>query len=473
MRGSAGRSAAVGIGPVVVAVNRRAFLRWVGVGGAGGLAGCGGGPDPTPTPSATAPPTRTDTATATALPERLADEWSGFQHDGAHSGYNPATAVPPAAPAVRWQFELPQLPAQPVVADGTVFLAADMVYALDADSGRLQWTVEPRLPATPTWLNTPTLAGERLLVPAMGGDGRNYLYAIDAGRGQVLWRYEDGTHSLPSPFGAVATDSTLVHYGVNLVGLDPATGVEQWGAPNLLQESIETRAWPPAHRDGTLYLPTTATSGPTSASDDWDGGVTALDAASGEVAWASRGASNPDGIVLDDVRAGPVLAGDTVIAGEAAGTWFGLDAASGEERWRFVQEYRGERRPVTPGIAPAVAGGVAYLPITDATMDFSGAPGKLRAFDVATGDVRWERDVGPTLGRPAVAGDYVLLARRPTELEFDKDVDEASRLVALRRSDGSTAWKVPLAGTHAFGSGLAVADGRIYVGAGDGLYCYE
>lgn len=168
----------------------------------------------------------------------------------------------------------------------------------------------------------------------------------------------------------------------------------------------------PALRDGKLY-----TAGV-------DGGVSAIDAASGRVLW------NRD--VKLKLAGGPGVGDGLLVVGSMDGELIALDAASGTERWtaRVTSEVVS---------APAVDGGLVVVRSND---------GRVYAFDANDGKQRWVNDRGtvPLLSlrgsaSPRVAGDLVLNAT------------DAGKVLALRASDGAPAWE----------QSLSTAEGRTEV----------
>jgi outer membrane protein assembly factor BamB len=94
-----------------------------------------------------------------------------------------------------------------------------------------------------------------------------------------------------------------------------------------------------------------------------------------------------------------------VFVGSNDNNVYGLDAATGEERWRYET---GDS--VTS--SPAVAEGVVFIGSFD---------GYVYGLDSATGGERWRYQAGPILSSPSVVGNVVyfgsadgrLLARQP------------------------------------------------------------
>jgi outer membrane protein assembly factor BamB len=171
---------------------------------------------------------------------------------------------------------------------------------------------------------------------------------------------------------------------------------------------------------------------------DRTGGVTALDAARGEVLWRARLKS----------AARPLAArggGDVVAVADEEGSVVGLDGASGKERWRV-------RAPGGLAAAPVFAemDGSIVVPCRDSM---------LLIVDAATGA---EKARVPTQARPtappAISGGGFVVA-----IEGD-EVHSISR-------EGKIAWRARMPGAIA-GAPL-VADGAAFVGAGSSLVALD
>ena len=175
-----------------------------------------------------------------------------------------------------------------------------------------------------------------------------------------------------------------------------------------------------------------------------DGGVRAVDGATGELLWYSQplgigegeeDASNvaaTSGAVYFSMYANAVYGGDNALVS--------LDARTGRLRWKVAG---------TTG-SPAVAGGRVFV----GTM-----AGQLQARSAATGALLWTRAGGSLLGAPAVTGGVVYSLG--TE-------NGASRLFARRADTGALVWKQPLPG-QLTGAWLAVAGGRVLAATSAGI----
>lgn len=127
-----------------------------------------------------------------------------------------------------------------------------------------------------------------------------------------------------------------------------------------------------------------------------DGEVLRLDAGSGEIVWEAA--------VSGEVLAAPQGNGRVVIVQSYDGRLYGFDHKTGERLWRFdsnvpVLTIRGTSTPI-------LANGVAYAGF---------ANGRVFAFDVSDGSIRWEARVAIPEGR--------------SEIERIVDVDGAMAIV--------------------------------------------
>jgi outer membrane protein assembly factor BamB len=141
----------------------------------------------------------------------------------------------------------------------------------------------------------------------------------------------------------------------------------------------------------------------------------------------------------------PVVAGGTLYVvgsvaadpdaddGTSALFLFAVDAATGQERWRF-RTGSGTRS------APAVVDGVVYV----------GGDSMLSALDASTGQERWRAAIQGTAGSPAATDGVVYVATL------------ADHLYAIDAATGRWHWRKEIGGLH---GDPAVADGGVYVAA--------
>lgn len=309
--------------------------------------------------------------------------------------------------------------ATPVVSDGLVLVGSDdgALHALDARDGTERWRVETNgaLASSPAVLQG--------LVVFASGDG--LVRAVRQTTGEEIWRFA--------------------------IGPGRGAGPERDAGPGARQPFVAA--------------PVAAGSRIVAAGED--GALTALDPASGSVAWRfDTGAP---------IRSSPAFDRDTVLVGNAGGRIEAIDAASGSERWRFEAGSWALSSPVATGRAVLVAA----------------ADGRAFALDRVTGRLLWTRAAAapsllsaPGLGRDLAffgGDDANFEAHRmdggDTAWRFAGAVDPSSATVtgglvlfgtgsgtlfALDAASGREAWR--FASTEPIRAAPAVASGRVYFG---------
>jgi len=187
--------------------------------------------------------------------------------------------------------------------------------------------------------------------------------------------------------------------------------------------------------------------------------VTALDLATGAVAWQARydapyrvnPAARSHG---PGPKSTPVVADGRLFTLGISGVLSAFDAADGRLVWRkrFDDEY--------PGTAPIY--GTAMSPVVDRGLliahvgtDRSGA---LTAFDVATGEVRWRWDGdGPGYASPIV-------------VEIDRTrqvITQSSRaVVGVAAGSGALLWRIPFTTAYAQNIVTPIVEGDVLIYAG-------
>jgi eukaryotic-like serine/threonine-protein kinase len=316
--------------------------------------------------------------------------------------------------------------------------------------------------------SSPAVVAGRVYV----GTAEGSVFCLNAADGEVIWE---------TPTDGCVVSSPAVHDGFVYVGsvdrclyaLAAATGEKLW----------RVRTWRPVVAsplilDGRVYI------------GSMDGSFKCVEAATGELIWEEEG--------------GPVsgsAAGDegVVFYGDEAGNIRARQANTGKEIWSAT---------VTGSIirAPLVAADLVIFGVMSPTALRAPKINYIIAFDRTTGKQRWALEGQSSLLHTAVAdADSIYYATV-------SGYTSTTKLFAARLSDGKEKWKVnlagvadcspALAGNHLlFGnhdcnfhivntanghevqsipigaklySSPAVADGRIYFGAGDGkLYCLK
>ena len=306
---------------------------------------------------------------AIALPPAQANaEWT-------HRGGNARHAAPhgalSAAPARVWSANIGQastrrnrISAAPVVADGRA-------YTLDAEMG-LHATA---LSGAPLWGADLTPAGDRPSDVSGGGiaavAGRVYvatgygeLIAVEGATGRVIWRQQLGA----AVAGAPAVDGNTVY----VVGrdsaawaVDTADGKVRWQINGAVGKPGMVGSAAPAITDRLVILPMPS------------GEIRAVLKGAGVEVWQAAVAGTRLGrayALVSDVTGDPVVVGDTIYAGNAAGRTEAV-SGSGETLWSATE---GALGPVLP------VGGSVFL-VNDQA--------ELVRLDAATGAVIWRAEM--------------------------------------------------------------------------------
>lgn len=355
----------------------------------------------------------------------LAGPWKMWGFDASN---NPGTTEwngSSDTPRERWTFDL-ESGVSPAFADGTFYTADEgAYYALDARSGEVRWEAshESQRYFTPV-VDDGTLyvvdGGRLTAVDAESGEERwgtevpevwwytyrdgtayivtyedfawNELLAVDVDSRETVWRVPTRSEDDVRITGmAVGADGTLYTTDIdrNVTAFAGESGEELW---NYRYESVMGDvAQGVSVADGTAYVTyTTDVDG----SVTYQGRVTALDGASGEVEWTSDDANNSS--VPPTVVDGTVY----VRRENTAKPVTALDAADGTELsgWPANVGYGyGRYRPV-------VTGDTVYVWQDDSD---GGAP-TLYAVDADTAETRWTHEASVSgITRPVAVGDVL------------------------------------------------------------------
>ena len=371
---------------------------------------------------------------AVPAPAASADHWLQFQHDAAHSGFNP----------------------------GETRLTTRNVSALS-----LLWASQPFGQAINS---TPIPARDRVLAATWEGP----VVAVDRHTGSPIWTADvplPTTRSTPVVSGTLAIVSAgRWELGGIVIAYDVLTGRQVWSTP--LRDPVGPAC--PALFRGKIYLGAGRT-------------LYALSASTGKILW-----SNPVSADVDNGITGPPAVsceGTLVIAADGTGHLFAVRRSTGRRVWR---------RTLGGGIwlgGPSIAGRTGYIPNGDVSSEGGGV--SLYAFRVATGRILWKQDCGddvhvtPTVGRGVVyvgaingtmhaidarSGAVRWVAEVPGEVWSSPAlanhvlyVGTESALLALDARNGHEYWRTSVADLgYANMSSPAVTRGRVYIGSGGG-----
>lgn len=209
--------------------------------------------------------------------------------------------------------------------------------------------------------------------------------------------------------GGLAFDSGRIFAhsgGMFLVALDAETGEELWRARTLTPFHAA-----PTVADGRVFVSTD------------DNELLALDATNGEVMWTHRSIAETARLLTAPSAA---VLGEVVIAPYSSGEVAALRAQNGTVLWSDSLTRAGGLTPLSTindiAASPVVMADTVYA------MSHSGV---MAAFDLNSGERRWEQPAGG-LHAPAVAGNHLFL------------VTVNAELVAINRSTGDIAWLTQL-----------------------------
>jgi len=209
-------------------------------------------------------------------------------------------------------------------ADGTVYIVADGLYALDPATGQRLWRFNP--------LGTKSCRQ----APVIGADGTIYLtihqhdvYAVNPD-GTEKWHTQldhDYQMSFTSP--AIDADGTIymgVEGGVSQVWAFNADGSVRW-KHDVLGEMCHVRGSPTIAADGTVYVSTKAC-------PEASGKILALDPATGQSEWEYVVQPEHGTAALDDVYSTPTVGADGLIYFGAETERFYALGPDGTLRWK-------------------------------------------------------------------------------------------------------------------------------------------
>lgn len=388
---------------------------------------------PGPDPMAPAPPRER---------EQVCD-WPTFRGNPRRSGGNDDLPGP-VQPVAGWTYSDPSVPlsdfsSSPAVvgsrvyfgaASANVFRRSGGVYCLDRHSGRRIWYT----PISQQVFSSPAVSHGRVYIgEGLHEDVGSKLHCLDADTGSILWEVRTGSHVESSP---TVADGRVV-FGAGDDGLfcvDAESGHKVW---QIQGYHVDVS---PVVVEGIVF-----------AGSGYGRCVFfAADAAAGELLWEKDTGASAWGHPA--VASGRVIfATSNVSLGEEnerpSGRIHCLDARTGEEVWS---------RPVPHGIsaAAALSGDSAFVSCWD---------GHLRCLDAKTGELRWDADLRSTLySSPAVDDRSVYVGTSD------------GRLVCLERPDGRIRWALSLEQwldeKQKILASVALADGRLYVGAAANLF---
>jgi len=318
---------------------------------------------------------------------------------------------PAGQTTIAWEKSLggPIIANMPAVVSDVVYVAdgGGGVEAYGATTGDLRWEV-----SLESAVNTSPAVGGGLVVV---GDAAGDVVALDIRDGSHRWRFHTGGEVRSS---AAIVDGVVYVGSVdgNLYALDLATGAKRWAFD---AGGAVTRS--PAVDGGIVYVGAAR------------GTFIAVDAATGTRRWEK--VLGPGQIASPAVADGLVVAASGLDDVTAPHIVFALDAAHGDERWRF-SALSGQLL-----VIGALGGGSVFAPSSD---------GNVYSVDAANGELRWAFDGHGVLGSDDALAAGVL---------YVSGGDRAVYAVDART--GAQLWRLAVTGQP---GAIAVVGDRMYLG---------
>jgi eukaryotic-like serine/threonine-protein kinase len=353
----------------------------------------------------------------------------GPHRDGSFPG-----GLPHRLPKAVWTFATAgPVHGSPIWVDGMVVVGSGdgNLYAIDGASGTVRWKFTTRGAVD----GPAAYASGNLVFESRDGN----LYAVDSRGGRQRWKIALGA-DLPFKWGwdffvsgpAADTAGSRVYVGSGngeVLAVDAATGNVAW----RYRTEGRVRSSPTVD-GGVVYVGSS------------DGHLYALDAASGALRWkfATQGVTidlEKAGFDRRSIQSSPAVTADLVVVGCRDGHLYGVDRATGKERWNFDHQVSW-----VVG-SPAIAGDRAIVGSSDGRF--------VQAVELASGKELWRsRTDSNALSSPARAGDVAVVG------------DGSGALLAYDVATGTELWRFRTG--ESIHSSPLVRSGRIYVGSDDG-----
>ncbi len=366
----------------------------------------------------------------------LPADWPSGRHDLRATGST--SAPPPSVPlSARWEYEATGgILATPAVVGGRVYITTEsgMAAALDASTGQELWTYETGSPSD----SSPAVTESTVYF----GSRDHRVLALDRDTGAPLWEHNLGNIVLGSP---VVADGTLYIGSTNgaVEALDASTGERRWSA--------NANGWLVSHvaTDGEVVAATSL--GERFITADPDTGRRRLNFFTGT-----------------PVAGGPIIAdGRAYFVTNRGGVWavdpqavsrpfsrFAYVAKVNFFAWRLRDDPPRQVGSIWVGSA---RGRVKHSPVyANGNLMVVNEAGRITAFNAASGEVIWDRELEvEVVAEPVAAGEALLIATNDR------------RLLAFDTSTGATVWEHDLVNVN-LSAAPAIADGTLYLPTSDG-----
>ena len=248
--------------------------------------------------------------------------WPMWRADPTHSSTAPEG---PSNLTLAWKFATNgSVISSPSVSDGIVYVGSQdkNIYALGAWSGNLIWkfATQGAIESSPAVANGKVYTG--------GDDG--YVYCLDAYKGTLIWKtFVNG--NLPFTFGNLVLKSSPAVYGDKvyvgsldgyMYAIDADNGNIVWKAK--ANGPIESS---PAVADGAVYF---------TAEEPSAGALYKVDANTGALIWKQQLPYQISFVGGTEMLGSPSVAAGMVFASSNWGAYYGIDVATGDIVWEFI-----------------------------------------------------------------------------------------------------------------------------------------
>jgi outer membrane protein assembly factor BamB len=291
------------------------------------------------------------------------------------------------------------------------------LYALDAATGKLRWKHRLTFPVR----QNPTFANGIVYI----GNITNF-YAFNSTTGALIWKTTLPGSASTSPQVVdntvyVALSGVGLYPESSMIALDALTGNMKWKAP----VSANFMFCNPTVSDGRVVT------------SSFNGDLYCYDAAAGSLLWTFR-----VGVVEDD---NPLVVNGTLYMGSEYYSLLAIDMTTGVKKWAIPNSFDQNGQSV-PGISgsPTIENGVLYT---------SG----LRAYDTATGYLKWEYPVQNAVVLRPVCENGTIFGTSPGDIVY------------AINTDGSLKWRYGTIGaisTPVDRANATVAHNVVFTGCG-------
>jgi outer membrane protein assembly factor BamB len=320
------------------------------------------------------------------------------------------------------------------------------VLAVDVISGTVRWRRDTGAADEATWGSRLVLAGSVVVA------GDYDVVAFDRTSGTLRWRFSPVDGYGPGIYLGGVSDGLVFTGSLSgrLYAVDDTSGEVRWSA--LIEGDGNSTVFQPA-ADGNLVV-----AGYTTFTAPAKGGIVALDTATGHERWRTAFPRSDNASLGSAWAGGPLPTHDLIVAASSSGEVYGLDRNDGSIRWslpRVGESCVGNASSPNQDFRP--------LSVTGRTLVAGSLTGCLEAFNLDTRFVLWRR---PGVDDGSIAFSVV------TDNEAVYVPYVGGRLRAFNVSDGNLRWEIGNT-RRLFRWPPALAGGRMLVASAEGFFAFR